>query len=163
MRSILLVLCSVTPAVAGQLILKYAISRLNLSMDETGPVGYYVRLFTTPIVLLGFFMYGLSSLVWLFILSKLPLSLAYPLVSMGYVLVVFFSWLLLREHVSLTRLLGVAVICLGVVLLATSAPKEKATLDAKPAADVLDSRVASGHAGHGAAPAGPGNASAAGD
>ena len=122
MRSILLVLCSVTPAVAGQLILKYAIGRMNLSMEETGPLGYYVRLFTTPIVLLGFLMYGVSSLFWLFILSKLPLSLAYPLVSMGYVLVVFFSWLLLREHISITRMLGVGVICCGVALLASSAP-----------------------------------------
>ncbi|HWN80608.1 MAG TPA: EamA family transporter [Candidatus Udaeobacter sp.] len=124
MRSILLVLCSVTPAVAGQLILKYAIGRMNLSMEETGPIGYYLKLFSTPIVLLGFFMYGLSSLVWLFILSKMPLSLAYPLVSMGYVLVVFFSWLLLREQVGWTRLMGVGVICLGVVLLATTAPSE---------------------------------------
>lgn len=122
MKSILLVLTSVTPAVAGQLILKYAIGRMNLSMEETGPVGYYVRLFTTPIVLLGFLMYGVSSLFWLFILSKLPLSLAYPLVSMGYVLVVFFSWLLLREHVSIARMIGVAVICCGVALLAISAP-----------------------------------------
>jgi multidrug transporter EmrE-like cation transporter len=126
MRSILLVLCSVAPAVTGQLILKYAIGHMNLSMAETGPVGYYVKLFSTPIVLLGFFMYGLSSLVWLFILSKLPLSLAYPLVSMGYVLVVFFSWLLLKEQVGWTRLMGVAVICLGVVLLATTAPSDKA-------------------------------------
>ena len=141
MRTILLVHCSVTPAVAGQLILKYAIGRLNLSMDETGPVGYYVRLFTTPIVLLGFFMYGLSSLVWLFILSKLPLSLAYPLVSMGYVLVVFFSWLLLREEVNTARLVGVAVICLGVVLLATSAPREKAVPEVPPASETLDSQV----------------------
>jgi len=122
MKSVLLVLTSVTPAVAGQLILKYAIGRMNLSMEETGPVGYYVKLFTTPIVLLGFLMYGVSSLFWLFILSKLPLSLAYPLVSMGYVLVVFFSWLLLREHVSVARMVGVGVICCGVALLAMSAP-----------------------------------------
>jgi multidrug transporter EmrE-like cation transporter len=132
MKTILLVLCSVTPAVAGQLILKYAISRLNLSMEEAGPVGYYVRLFTTPIVLLGFFMYGLSSLVWLFILSKLPLSLAYPLVSMGYVLVVFFSWLILREHISVVRMLGVAVICLGVALLAFSAPAPETSAISTP-------------------------------
>ncbi len=136
MRTILLVLCSVTPAVAGQLILKYAISRLSLDMNETGPLGYYVRLFTTPIVLLGFFMYGLSSLVWLFILSKLPLSLAYPLVSMGYVLVVFFSWLLLREHVNVTRMIGVGVICLGVALLALSAPGEMNPKGSDPAAKV---------------------------
>ena len=125
MRSILLVLCSVTPAVAGQLILKYAIGRMDLSMAETGPVGYYVRLFTTPIVLLGFLMYGVSSLFWLFILSKLPLSLAYPLVSMGYVLVVFLSWLILREHVSIARIVGVAIICCGVALLAFSAPRHE--------------------------------------
>jgi drug/metabolite transporter (DMT)-like permease len=67
-------------------------------------------------------MYGVSSLFWLFILSKLPLSLAYPLVSMGYVLVVFFSWLLLREQVGIGRMVGVAVICCGVALLALSAP-----------------------------------------
>jgi drug/metabolite transporter (DMT)-like permease len=122
MKSVLLVLCSVAPAVAGQLLLKFAIARLALNMDTAGPVGYYVKLFTTPLVLLGFLMYGFSSLIWLFILSKLPLSLAYPLVSMGYVLVVFFSWLLLHEHVSSTRILGVVVICLGVTLLALSAP-----------------------------------------
>ena len=126
MRAILLVLCSVTPAVAGQLILKYVIGRMNLSMDMANPLAYYVRLFSTPLVLLGFFMYGLSSLVWLFILSKLPLSLAYPLVSMGYVLVVFFSWLLLHEHVGLARILGVVVICLGVSLLAFGAPQHEA-------------------------------------
>jgi drug/metabolite transporter (DMT)-like permease len=126
MRAILLVLCSVTPAVAGQLILKYTIGRMNLSMDMSDPVAYYVRLFSTPLVLLGFFMYGLSSLVWLFILSKLPLSLAYPLVSMGYVLVVFFSWFLLHEHVGLSRILGVVVICLGVTLLAFGAPHREA-------------------------------------
>jgi drug/metabolite transporter (DMT)-like permease len=125
MKSVLLVLCSVAPAVAGQLLLKFAIGRLSLSMDTAGPVGYYVRLFTTPLVLLGFLMYGFSSLIWLFILSKLPLSLAYPLVSMGYVLVVFFSWLLLHEHVGLTRILGVVVICLGVTLLALSGPGQE--------------------------------------
>jgi len=143
MKSILLVLCSVTPAVAGQLILKYAIGRMNLSMEETGPVGYYVRLFTTPIVLLGFLMYGVSSLFWLFILSKLPLSLAYPLVSMGYVLVVFFSWLLLREHVGIGRMAGVAVICCGVALLALSAPASDlehggGTVPAAPAGEKVE-------------------------
>ncbi len=126
MKSVLLVLSSVAPAVAGQLLLKFAIGRANISMDTAGPVGYYVRLFTTPLVLLGFLMYGFSSLIWLFILSKLPLSLAYPLVSMGYVMVVFFSWLLLHEHVSLTRIMGVLVICLGVTLLALSAPEREA-------------------------------------
>jgi multidrug transporter EmrE-like cation transporter len=129
MKSVLLVLCSVAPAVAGQLLLKFAIGRLSLSMDTAGPVGYYLRLFTTPLVLLGFLMYGFSSLIWLFILSKLPLSLAYPLVSMGYVLVVFFSWLLLHEHVNATRIAGVVVICVGVTLLALSAPGQEA---AKP-------------------------------
>jgi multidrug transporter EmrE-like cation transporter len=132
MRAVLLVLCSVVPAVAGQLILKYTIARLNLSMETSGPVGYYVRLFQTPLVLLGFAMYGLSSIAWLFILSKLPLSLAYPLVSMGYVLVVFFSWLLLHEQVGVGRIVGVIVICCGVALLARTAPSHEVSQAGEP-------------------------------
>lgn len=142
MKSVLLVLCSVAPAVTGQLLLKFAIGRSALSMDTAGPVGYYLRLFSTPLVLVGFLMYGLSSLIWLFILSKMPLSLAYPLVSMGYVLVVFFSWLLLHEHVSTTRIAGVVVICAGVTLLALSGPKSTAHDDESPAGKAASSEKA---------------------
>ena len=65
-------------------------------------------------------LYGVSAMIWTVVLSKLDLSLAYPMVSMGYVLVVFLSWLILKEPVSLLRIAGLAVICCGVLLISRS-------------------------------------------
>jgi len=71
-------------------------------------------------ILLGFLFYIISTFIWLSVLSRVQLSFAYPLISFGYVLTVFFSWLLLNESVSLIRWLGVMVICCGVFLISRS-------------------------------------------
>ncbi len=120
MHPIALVLMSVVPAVLGQIVLKGAIEGLGVTVDSAGPAGYFARLLTTPAVLAALALYGVSSLIWMVVLSKLDLSLAYPMVSMGYVLVVFFSWLFLKEPVSALRVVGLAVICLGVVIISRS-------------------------------------------
>ncbi len=59
-------------------------------------------------------------MIWTVVLSKLDLSLAYPMVSMSYVLVVFLSWLILKEPVNVMRIAGLVVICGGVLLISRS-------------------------------------------
>jgi multidrug transporter EmrE-like cation transporter len=123
MKNFLLIFTSVFIAVLGQLSMKYGISRGNLvaGLGEVSSVyGYFVSAFTNPFVLTGFLLYGLSSLFWLIVLGRVELSYAYPLVSMGYVLAVFLSWVLFREQVSVLRIVGLAVICIGVTLLSRS-------------------------------------------
>lgn len=120
MKNALLVMLSVGPAVIGQLVLKSAIETLGITPDTTGVPGYLARVLTTPAVIGALSLYGLSALIWTVVLSKLDLSLAYPMVSMGYVLVVFFSWLILKEPISLMRFAGLAVICIGVVMISRS-------------------------------------------
>ncbi|KPJ59452.1 MAG: hypothetical protein AMJ46_11070 [Latescibacteria bacterium DG_63] len=123
MKNFLLIFTSVLIAVFGQLSMKHGISRANLvaGLGEISSVyGYFVSAFTNPFVIMGFLLYGLSSLFWLIVLGRVELSYAYPLVSMGYVLAVFFSWLLFREHVSVIRIVGLVVICIGVTLLSRS-------------------------------------------
>jgi drug/metabolite transporter (DMT)-like permease len=64
--------------------------------------------------------YGLSVIVWLVGLSRVPVSQAYPLLSLGYVINIGLAWWLLGEVPNLQRVAGIGVIVLGVVLVARS-------------------------------------------
>jgi drug/metabolite transporter (DMT)-like permease len=70
-----------------------------------------------PHVAGGFVAYGIGALLWLKVLSRVELSLAYPLVSLAFVVVAVLSWLVLGEHLSATRILGISSIVVGVVLI----------------------------------------------
>lgn len=64
--------------------------------------------------------YGLSLVVWLVGLSRVPVSQAYPLLSMGYVINIGLAWWLLGEVPTAQRVAGIGVIVLGVVLVTRS-------------------------------------------
>lgn len=64
----------------------------------------------------GMLCYAASICVWLAALSKAPVSTAYPMLSLGYVVVAFASVLWLGETLSVPKVLGIALICAGVVL-----------------------------------------------
>ena len=66
----------------------------------------------------AFIIYGLSAVCWLWILSRAPLSLAYPLLSLTFPIVVGLSVILFSESISPIRWVGVGVIVTGVSLLA---------------------------------------------
>ncbi len=64
----------------------------------------------------GMACYGVSVLVWLVVLSRVEVSFAYPMVSVGYIFALVFGWWLFDENITPLRLLGVAVIIMGVYL-----------------------------------------------
>jgi multidrug transporter EmrE-like cation transporter len=68
----------------------------------------------------GMVCYGTSLCVWLAALSKAPVSTAYPMLSLGYILVAAVSWVWLGETLSPAKVLGIALICGGVVLVSRS-------------------------------------------
>lgn len=69
------------------------------------------------------FLYGTSIIAWFFALKTLPLSIAYPLQALGYVLVTVLAWTIFDESVNWLQVLGLGVIVAGVMLLAISASK----------------------------------------
>jgi multidrug transporter EmrE-like cation transporter len=69
---------------------------------------------------LGMLCYGTSVCVWLAALSKAPVSTAYPMLSLGYVVVAGVSVLWLGETLSPAKVIGIALICAGVVLVSRS-------------------------------------------
>jgi multidrug transporter EmrE-like cation transporter len=68
----------------------------------------------------GMVCYGASLCVWLAALSKAPVSTAYPMLSLGYVAVAGIAALWMGETLSLAKVLGIALICAGVVLVSRS-------------------------------------------
>jgi drug/metabolite transporter (DMT)-like permease len=75
------------------------------------------RMIMTPQVLAGLTVYALSTVCWLFALSKLKLSVAYPMVSLSYVLVTIGAAVMLGEVISRNQIIGLSLIIAGVVFL----------------------------------------------
>ncbi len=77
-------------------------------------------LLTKPLFYGGFLAYGVSALIWLRVLAKLPLVVAYPLVSLNFVLVAFGAALFLHERVSWQMVLGLVLIFSGIIVVSRS-------------------------------------------
>lgn len=114
---------------AGQILLKAGLKQLDADAAVSEII---TSIFTNIRVFSGFACYALSSLIYLVAIKHLPLSLAYPMVALSYVLVVGASWYLFKEEIPPLRVAAIAVILAGVVMLAFSSENG----DAKDSADV---------------------------
>jgi drug/metabolite transporter (DMT)-like permease len=117
-----LILLDVALNVAGQLTLKYGMSKLgNFSLTLPNLASVFLKAALSPYIFLGLVCYGLGFMVWLIVLAKAEVSYAYPMISLGYVFTALLAWILLGEKVNDLRILGILAICLGVYLIARSA------------------------------------------
>jgi drug/metabolite transporter (DMT)-like permease len=117
-----LILLSVASGVAGQLALKMGTTRVGAAaIQASGPVSTLITAFRSPLVWLGLALYGLGALAWILVLTRMDLSLAYPFLALNFVLIAIVSRLFLGETIPALRWGGIAVICLGILLIARSA------------------------------------------
>lgn len=103
---------------AGQLLLRLGARGLDLSAGGIG--GFVGAILRTPLLWLAIGLYGISTLLWIRVLSRYPVGSVYPMVAVGYVLVTAGSVALLGERVPLQAWLALAIICAGVLLLAAT-------------------------------------------
>ncbi len=116
-----LIFIDVVLNVVGQLSLKFGMSKMgNFAVSVPSLASVFARAAFNPFIILGVFCYGMGFLVWLVVLSKAEVSYAYPLISLGYVFTAILAWLLLGEHVTITRFVGILITCLGVFIIARS-------------------------------------------
>ncbi len=107
---------SISLATTGQLLLKTGMDRVGeLALTEVGRL--IGQILTTWQLLLGLSAFGASALFWLIGLSRVPLSTAYPIVSLSYVLILTFSWFVLGERPSPIVWIGAFLIMAGVSLI----------------------------------------------
>ena len=115
----MLVLTGVLLNACGQLLLKAgtnSVGTFAFNVENLLPVG--IKLATEPHILGGLTCYVISVVVWTMALSRVEVSLAYPMLSIGYVVNAFAAWWLFGEVLTVERLVGIGVIIFGVFLLA---------------------------------------------
>jgi len=108
---------------AAQLLLKAgtnAVGAFEFTSENIVPVG--LKLALEPHILGGMLCYAVSLVVWILGLSRVPVSIAYPMLSIGYVLNAVIAWHLFGESLSAQKLVGIGFIILGVVLVTRSTP-----------------------------------------
>lgn len=115
-----LILTSVFLGAVGQVLVKYGAVNLQLNFAAKYIIPSILGIVKNLPVMLGIISYGLSFLLWIKVLSKVELSYAYPMVSIGYILIMFFSYFIFKENISFMRLAGVFFIIIGVILVAKS-------------------------------------------
>jgi len=83
-----------------------------------GLLSYAIHLFTTPIFLAACLLYAFSTVLWVGLLTRYPLSQAYPLVIAASILLTTAIGLtLFKEQMTMDKLIGLALVCIGVKIL----------------------------------------------
>ncbi|HGK7303004.1 MULTISPECIES: SMR family transporter [Stenotrophomonas] len=120
LKFIPLILFSVALNASAQLFLRKGMPNVSLVTNQ-GVLELAqgaIRIVLNPWVFSGLSCYAISIVLWMYVLSKVQVSFAYPFLSVGYVIVVGAAYLFFREPVSVMKLAGIALICAGVVLVA---------------------------------------------
>lgn len=119
---LLLILVNVAMTSLAQIVLKVGMSVPEVARAMAGGIrpSLVVSVLLHPWVLLGLMLYGGAAVVWLLVLSKIDVSLAYPFVGLGFVVTTALAWMFLGESVTVMRLTGTLLIVSGIVVLARS-------------------------------------------
>jgi len=119
-----LILASVSLSAIAQIILKFGMTgervKYVLNNTEVSGLNTIFTILTNPYVFSGLLLYAFGAVMWLFVLGKLEVSMAYPYVGLGFILTMIFGWGLLGESITLVRICGTFLIALGVVLISYS-------------------------------------------
>ena len=119
--SFALILAGVLLNALAQLLLKAGTNAVGKFAFERGnilPVGW--QLATEPHIVAGLCCYVISVIIWIMALSRVQVSIAYPMLSIGYVVNALAAWYLFGEAVTPMRLLGIGIIILGVFVVTRS-------------------------------------------
>lgn len=116
---LLIIFFTVAFTVIGQLLVKKGVQEVGTSPTSTALLLAFVwRVFTNPYVLLGIMCAMLAAVAWTIALSRVALSVAYPFLGLGIVLVLALSGVVFGEPIPASRWIGVAIVCVGLVVAA---------------------------------------------
>lgn len=114
---LLLASCIILPVIA-QLTMKKGMNMVGeFNSANVFDIGFLIKTFTNPYVLTGVALYAVTSVLWLMVISKLPVSMAYPAVSLSYIVVIFTAYFFLGEPFTLQKMIGSLGIIGGVFII----------------------------------------------
>jgi drug/metabolite transporter (DMT)-like permease len=120
-RYIPLILFTVLTNAAAQIMLKKGMLTIGpLGADGRNLVATVVSVLFNPFVFLGLCTFVISMASHLFVLSRVELSYAYPFLSLAYVVVAIYAYVVFGEDLNNYRILGIALVCLGTICISQS-------------------------------------------
>lgn len=153
--NVVLLVISIGLAITGQLAMKAGMNNITNNgenplqvSDLKHPGALIKRMFKEgPWAIFGIVLYAISAVFWLIVLSRVPLSVAYPIVAAGYVIVVLYSRFVFNEQVKWIAWVGLVLIVIGVAITArglkSDTGNDEKSLN-KPAKQVVTSVEAPG-------------------
>jgi multidrug transporter EmrE-like cation transporter len=109
-----LIFASVVLTSIGQLFFKKGMTVLNLSHQGASIWELMGNGLLNSFVWLGFASFGAGAVLWLAVLAKEEVSYAYPLSSLGYLIVLLGSYVLFHENISPARIIGILLLIIGI-------------------------------------------------
>jgi multidrug transporter EmrE-like cation transporter len=115
------IISSVLLSALAQILLKAGMKQFGAIDLKNNFLNTFISIALNPYIISGFIAYGISILLWLWVLSKVDVSLAYPFQALGYIVVIILAWLIFQENIGFTRILALIFISIGLIILAFSA------------------------------------------
>jgi drug/metabolite transporter (DMT)-like permease len=118
MKSItVIILTSVSLNAAAQVLMRHGMKRMGeVPFTAAAILKALPSMLSNGFLWSAFFCYVLSIILWMAVLSRVEVSLAYAFSSLGFVFVVLFSFIFLKENINLYRITGTLVVCIGIFL-----------------------------------------------
>ena len=123
MITVILFAMSILFGAGGALLMKVGAGQMGtIQLDTVQAIfGFVGKMFTSATILGGMTMYFLSAAIWLYLLTKLEISVVQPILALTYVATPILAIVFIHEKVPLARWLGIVVIIIGVYLVARTA------------------------------------------
>jgi drug/metabolite transporter (DMT)-like permease len=124
LTALLLLIPAILLSTTGELLFKTGMNQIGgFEFHSAALRKVLPTIVRNPFIWLGFLGFGSGALFWLAVLSRAPLSVAYPILALSYFVVVVEAWLFLHERVTWQRLAGVLIIVVGVAIVGLSEGK----------------------------------------
>lgn len=111
MKDFLLCILNTALLACGQMLFK-----LGSNGKSINKLSDIISLVLSPVILLALMLYAGTTLLWLYILSRVKLSYAYPIQALAFPVVLITSALIFHEQIPINRWLGVGIIFIGVYI-----------------------------------------------
>ncbi|MEC0213245.1 EamA family transporter [Paenibacillus ehimensis] len=110
MSSYILLAANIFLLVSGQILFKLGLQKIGEFQ--------ILKILMSPFIISGLALYVVATGLWFVVLTKMNLSVAYPLQSLAYVLGLFAAWIVFGEFITVTKWIGVAAIIFGAYMIA---------------------------------------------
>ena len=118
--NIILIISSVLLNAFAQIFLKLGMRKMGNIDPSNNIIDTCISFALNPHIMAGFISYGFSLIIWLRVLYKVDVSLAYPFQALGYIVVTILAFIIFKENINLMRFIALMFITLGLIMLTFS-------------------------------------------